>query len=236
MAAYISPQIEQLTFRDAAGDVIDYGNRWDQGPPEASYEVVEHPERFTPLHAVASALIDYLASNHEVTVEEGYHVTDGLTNKPTPADVKRAVRLTPLAGGCAPITFILTSFPRVRIHPGALFTAAYPSCGCNACDENWVGAADELEWQTLAIAGGGFTEEVSEPRRPKWSFDRNHGFTQGMGQTISYHLRALDGLVETSGKSHADNVPVAVIQQARSTLNEVAELSPEGNWLPWPLR
>lgn len=234
MATYTRPRIEQLTFRDAAGSVIDYGNRWVQGPPGDSYEIVEHPERFAPLHKVATTLIDYLTLNYDVTIEEGYHVTDDLTNVPMPTDVTRAVRLTPRADGCAPIVFILTSFPGVRMYAGALFSAVYPSCGCNACDETWVGAADELEWQAMAIAGGGFTEEVSEPRRPKWIFDWGHGFTQGMGQTASYHLRSLDGLGETAGASRAKDLPTAVLEQARSTLDKVAELSPEASWLPWP--
>lgn len=82
----------------------------------------------------------------------------------------------------------------------------------------------------------GFTEEVSEPRRPKWSFDWGRGFVQGMGQTVSYRLRAVDGQTETSGRSRAESMPAAVLEHARATLEVVAEMSPEGNWQPWHLR
>ena len=47
-------------------NVIEYGNRWaSRGgtPPEDSYSVDEHPERFAPLHTVAAALIDYLVDD-----------------------------------------------------------------------------------------------------------------------------------------------------------------------------
>lgn len=236
MTTYRRPDIGLRTFRDAEGEVIEYGNRWRDGPPDDSYEVVENPERFAPLHTVAITMIDYLVSNYEVTIDEGYHVTAGIEHVPKPEDVARAVRLTPLADGCAPIVCVLTKFPGIRFYAGVLFDAAYPSCGCNACDETWVEAAAEFEWQTLAIVGGGLTEEVSEPRRPKWSIDWEHGFTRGMGQAIGFKLLALDGSGEVSGASSAENVPVAALEHARQTLDELAKVSPNGNWLRWPLR
>lgn len=236
MTTYRRPNVGLLTFHDAAGAVIDYGNRWVDGPPADSYEVVEHPERFAPLHTVTAALIDYLVSNYEVIVEEGYQVTIGLENPPKPDDVVRAVRLTPRATGCAPLVFVLTNFPGVRLYAGLFFNTAHPSCGCNACDENWVAAADEFESHALTVTGGGLTEEVSEPRRPRWSFDPRHGLIQGMGQTISYNLRTLDGLGESSGESRAENVAAGLLAQARATLDELAKVSPAGNWLPWSPR
>lgn len=236
MATYVRPYIEPMTFRDAEGGIIEYGHRWTHGPPDDSYSVTEHLERFAPLHTVGTALIEHLISNYEVTSEEGYHVTNGLLNAPKPDEVVRVVRLTPLTDGGAPIVFILTGFPGVRLFAGGFFTAAYPSCGCNACDENWIEAADELEWQTLAIVGGGLTEEVSEPRRPKWSVDWKHGFVQGMGKAILHRLRAIDGSIEHSGEYSVDDVPADVLAQGRARLEELAEVSPEGNWRPWVLK
>ena len=78
MTEYSRPDVEPVVFRDDSGCVINYGSRWDaQGgsPPEDSYEVVTHPERFAPLHTVATALIDHLVTTYDVTVEEGYSVT-----------------------------------------------------------------------------------------------------------------------------------------------------------------
>lgn len=237
MSEYTRPPIESVEFRDDDGNIIDYGNRWaSRGgtPPEDSYSVDEHPERFAPLHTVAAALIDYLVSHYDVDVEEGHHVTTGLLHAPTAEETVRAVRLTPRSDACAPLVFALTSYPALRVHAGALFREFYPSCGCNACDERWDEVADELEWQVFAIVGGGFGEKVSEPRRAKWSYDRGRGLVKGMGQTVSYRLRSLDGDNQRSGESRAEDVPAELLKSARATLDAVAAVSTDGSWLPWP--
>lgn len=237
MRKYTRPEIEATEFRDHEGNVIDYGNRWSSlggTPPEDSYSVDEHPERFAPLHTVAAALIEYLVSNYEVGVEEGYQVVADTLHPPLPEETVRAVRLTPRGIARAPLTFVLTDYPTVRVHAGVLFTQSHPSCGCNACDEKWEDAAEQLEWQTLSIVGGGFAEEVSEPRRAKWSYSRRGGLVKGMGQTVSYRLRALDGTSDQGGQSRAEDTPPALLETARATLVLVAEASPDGTWLPWP--
>lgn len=237
MMEYARLYVEPMEFRDDAGNVIEYGNHWasqDGTPPEDSYSVVSHPERFAPLRTVATALIDYLAFTYDVDIEEGHHVTVDLLHPPTDEETVRAVRLTPRNEACAPLVLVLTDFPGVRVYAGVLFSEAYPSCGCNACDERWDDVADELEWQIFAIVGGGFTEDVSEPRRAKWSYDRGHRFVKGMGQTVSYRLRALDGESERSGQSRAEDVSAVLLTSAREKLDAVAVTSPGRNWLPWP--
>ncbi len=239
MSEYMRPQIEPVEFRDDDGNVIEYGSRWAScggTPPDDSYSVKEHPERFAPLHTVVATLIDYLVSTYEVDVTEGHPVTNGLLDAPTAEETVRAVRLTPRGDECAPLVFVLTDCPAVRLHAGTLFREFYPSCGCKACDERWDDVADELEWQVFAIVGGGFTEEVSEPRRAKWSYDRGHGFVLGMGQTVSHRLRALDGRQQRGGRSRAEDVPADLLKAARATLDAVAAVSADGNWLPWPTK
>jgi len=239
MSGYVRPSVESVEFRDDDGNIIDYGNRWaSRGgtPPGDSYSVDDHPERFAPLHIVAAALIDYLASTYEVDVEEGHHVTDGLLHAPTAEETVRAVRLTPRGGARAPLVFVLTRYPALRLHAGTLFRGSYPSCGCNACDERWDDAAGELEWQVFSIVGGGFTEEVGEPRRAKWSYEPGRGFVRGMGQTISYRLRSHDGEHDEGGQSRAEDVPAELLKAARATLDAVAAASADGNWLPWRLK
>ena len=71
VSSYVRPSIDAPTFRDADGQVIDYGNRWDASPPEDTYSVDTHPERFAPLHTVADALIAHLRDTYDVEVEEG---------------------------------------------------------------------------------------------------------------------------------------------------------------------
>lgn len=236
MREYTRPHIEPVEFRDDAGTIIDYGNRWASlggVPPEDSYSVDDHPERFAPLHTVAAALIDYLVASYEVDVEEGHHVTAPLLHAPTAGETVRAVRLTPRGDARAPLAFVLTDYPGVRLYAGVHFSEAFPSCGCNACDERGDSVADELEWQALAIVGGGFTEEVSEPRRAKWSYDRGRGLVKGMGQTVSYRLRSLHGEQTRGGRSRAEDVPATLLENARARLDAVAAVSAEGNWLPW---
>lgn len=57
VSPYLRPTIESPIFLDAEGQVIDYGNRWGGSPPEDTYSVDTHPERFAPIHAIADALI-----------------------------------------------------------------------------------------------------------------------------------------------------------------------------------
>lgn len=239
MTEYTRPKVAPMEFHDGAGDVIEYGTRWaSRGgtPPEDSYSVVSHPERFAPLHTVATALIDHLTSSYDVTLEEGDHVAVGLLHPPTAEETVRAVRLTPRGEASAPLVMVLTDFPGVRLYAGVLFSESYPSCGCNACDERWEPLADELEWETFAIVDGGFAEEVSEPRPATWSHDRARGFVKGMGQTISHRIRALDGAAERGGQSRAEDVPAVLLASARARLDAVAAVSADGTWLPWPRR
>lgn len=239
MREYTRPYIAPVEFRDDEGSVINYGNRWASlggSPPEDSYTVDDHPERFAPLHTVAAALIDYLVARYEVDVEVGYQVIADMLHAPSAEETVRAVRLTPKNDACAPLVFVLTDYPTVNLYAGVLFTGLYPSCGCNACDEKWDDVAEELEWQTFSIVGGGFTEEVSEPRRAKMSYSREGGLVMGMGQTVSYRLRALGGESDRGGQSRAEDVPPALLESARSKLATVAAVRPDGSWQPWPTR
>src|SRR5699024_11545199 len=138
MGGYVRPSVESVEFRDDDGNIIDYGNRWaSRGgiPPEDSYSVDGHPERFAPLHTVAAALIDYLVSTYEVDVEEGPHVTTGLLHASSAEVIVRAVRLEPRGTGCAPLVFVLTDHPSVCLYVGAIFDVVFSSFGCNACYE-----------------------------------------------------------------------------------------------------
>lgn len=239
MTRYVRPEIVSPVFRDEAGEIIPYGAHWrDRGgtPPEASYSVVRNPERFAPLHDVATALIEHLSSTHEVTIEEGRQAVDGLLRPPTPEETVRAVRLTPRRGTSAPVVIVLTDFPGVHLQAGVLFRERYPSCGCDACDEWWEPVADELERTVLTVVGGGFTERVSEPRRATWRYDAGRGLALGMGQTVSYGLRADDGRPWRSGESRAEDVPPAMLERARTRLCALSAVDPDGGWAPWPAR
>jgi hypothetical protein len=159
---YVRPALPKQLFYDAAGNVIDYGNRWHDRPgrmpPEDTYSVDSHPERFASLHTVADALIEHLRQNYEVTVEEGITFARELLKPPD--NVLRAVRITPDNPDGAPLTFVFTSYPGITVHAGLLHDFPLPQCGCDACDETPESIADELESIVLAVVAGGYKESV----------------------------------------------------------------------------
>ena len=237
MNEYSRPYIEPMVFRDNSGRVINYGNRWadkTQSQRESSCEMVTHPERFSPLHTVATALSDYLISTYDVTVEEGYSVTTDLLHPPPARETVKAVRLTPNREGCASLVLIQTDFPGVLLYAGVLFNEVLPSCGCDGCDESWEDCANDLEWETFAIVNGNLTEEIGKRRPPKLSYSRGIGFVKGLGQPVSYQLRSSDGDSEAGEQSRAKDLPKPMLKNARNQLKALKQVSPDGNWLPWP--
>ena len=170
MSSYSRPPIPERTFRDADGHVIHYGDRWPDGDgPEDTYEVVSHPERFEPLHAIADALIEHLVAEYDVTVAE----------EPDPArpDVgrmdgfDRCVRMAPSDPNATPLTFLFYPFPSVTVLAGLFHWEPFPDCGCDHCDETALSAADELERLVFIVVDGGFGEQPSSawPRRSRES-------------------------------------------------------------------
>ena len=120
MSSYVRPLIEAPVFRDADGAVINYGSRWHGSPPEDTYSVDTHPERFAPLHVVADALIAHLRETYDVEVDEGVEVAADLL-RPAFHDVVRAVRIRPNDPKCASLTLVFTAYPRStdRLRTGA---------------------------------------------------------------------------------------------------------------------
>lgn len=207
---YERPEIHAPVFRDADGVDIEYGNRWPGSPPEDTYSVDTHPERFAPLHTVADALIAYLRETFEVEVEDGVHVAADL-NRPSSFAVLRAVRLRPADPRCASVTFVFDAYPGLSVHSGLLHDAHYPHCGCDACDEEWRALADELEEQVFAVVAGSFREAVV----PGVELPVQHAFTCPEGRR--------------SSQSRAEGFPVERLRNAPEVLRDV----PDG-WAPWP--
>lgn len=234
MSNYLRPQITPEVFRDAAGNTIDYGNRWHDGPPDDSYSIDEHTERFRPLHRIANALIEHLAATHEVTVESGAHLIANLAEPPAADEIAQAVLLTPRRNGSSSLLFVFTNYPGIQLYAGAFFSGAYPICGCNACDEIWQTQAEELERDTLAIVSGGLTERVNGPIAPEVTEDADGRITIVMSLSLISSITAIDGLSCGSSESNAENVPRATIDHYRATLDRLASVSPDGNWLAWP--
>jgi hypothetical protein len=213
MAPYVPPEISSPVYRDAGGNVIEYGNRWRHGgPPDDSYSVDTHPERFRPLHAVADALVVFLVQRYDV---------DFLDDRAAAADllreqkgVHRAIRVTPRKSTAAALTFVFTSYPGVLVHAGGLTDLPFPPCGCDACDDTWERLADDLEWKVLAVADGRFRESIAG----------------GPEAWVESAFTGLDGSSSGSRQLVAD-APAERVRHAKSSLSAVA-----GSWDAWPLR
>lgn len=213
MSDYVRPAIQSPVFRDADGAVIDYGSRWGRGsPPDDTYSVTSNLERFDPLHTVADALIAWLVETYDVVVETGPSAVDDLV--PRPHGLVRAVKLTPTDDAAAPLTFAFTSFPGVYVHAGVLFESSVPTCGCDACDENWEHGADELEFTAQAVASGHFSERITGRVRPR----------------IHHTIETPDYGSQSGWGIPPGSLSRAGLKAARKTLRSV------GAWKPWPLR
>lgn len=210
MTPYVRPAIESAVFRDDDGHVIDYGHRWLDSPPDDAYSVERDTERFAPLHAIAHALIAHLARTYDVHLLEGIEVAADLLHPHH--DVVRAVRVTPNNSASATLTFVFTGFPGILLHAGLLHDFRYPPCGCEACDEEWSGQADDLERQVLAVVTGHYRESVGRGRRP-W-IESETTFDNGT----------------SSSRSRGEDVPP---ERLASALEALAGRS--GPWAAWPL-
>lgn len=212
MSSYTRPTIDSPVFRDADGHVIDYGNRWGGPPPDDTYSVDTHPERFAPLHTVADALITHLCETYDVHVDEGQDAAADLMASPAYHDeVVRAVRIRPNDPACASLTLVFTDYPGIRMHAGLLNDFHYPVCGCDACDSNWQAEADELERHVFAVVTGNYRESVERRLRP-W---------------IEYAFTYPDG--SSSGRVGAQDSVAKRVSAAKTILRRL----PHG-WAAWP--
>lgn len=117
-----------------------------------------------PLHPVALTLIEWLQSTFDVDVEQTRSAAMDLIN--VPDDVVQTVRIVPRNPDAAPLAFVLTGFPTVHLHAGLLQDFHFPSCACDACDEDLTSTAEDLEWTVRTIVAGGYSERFSPLARP----------------------------------------------------------------------
>lgn len=210
MTSYVRPSIDVPVFCDVDGQVIEYGSRWNGAPPEDTYSVDTHPERFAPLHLIADTLITHLRDTYDVEVTESVEVAADLIH-PAYHDVVRAVRIQPNDQTCASLTLVLTAYPGVYMHAGLLHDFHYPVCGCDACDSTWEGEADDLERQVLAVVTGNYRESIERGRHP-W---------------VDYVFTHPDGA--SSGRSRAQDLLADRLKVARSVLGDLSD-----GWAAWP--
>ena len=213
LPGFVRPPIEAVTYHDANGAVIPYGNQWpDHLPAQDSYSVTAHPERFQPTHTVAAALIDYLVATYDVVVlEDTTAVGDFVFPGEAPL---RVVRLQPSNPDSAALTFAFSNYPDVSAHAGVTADVLFLNCGCDACDETWESVADEMEAKVGSVVNGGFTETVGTGDDPMHKLD-------------------FDGEDGNSASTSWSSADAAVLQRVRE---QGLALPWNKTWLPWPRR
>ncbi|NYI41002.1 DUF6226 family protein [Demequina lutea] len=159
MESYRPHAVPAREYRDANGRVIPYGERWGMEPaPGDAYSVSAHPERFAPIADVARGLIAYLERAYDVTVTEDLAIAAAV-NYPR-EDAVAAVRVAPRLADAAAVSFVFTGYPSVLVAAGEHFSAVFPPCGCDACDESVEAQARDLEEVVFGIVAGGLVESV----------------------------------------------------------------------------
>jgi len=217
-SGYVRPDITTEVILDDEGRAIPFGHRWGaDGPPADAYSVVTHPERFGPLVTVADALVAYLNSKFDVTIETDVTASDrepkpSIPPNPNRSAVTRTVKVTPNRRDAAGLTIIYTSFPSIEVQAGVFFAEPFPDCGCDACDDEWSGVADHLESVVLAVVHGTFSETVT-------------------GRSLETRLWYPDG--SSASAAVLKDLPYSspYITQALDRLKSL----PAG-WQPWPAR
>jgi Family of unknown function (DUF6226) len=184
--------------------------RWGpDGPPPEAYSRVTNSERFRPLHDFALTLLGQLHTSFDVDRIEGF----GVDSELEVADLARpSVRLVPRDSKAAPLTVTFTTFPGLKVRAGRWCTAAFPACGCDACDEIANDETVRLAAMIDDVVAGRFREGIAMPpvgegwlEWARWSHERR-----------------------SSGRLQIDH------ERARAML-AVIEGSPL-EWAPWPQR
>jgi Family of unknown function (DUF6226) len=135
------------------------GNRWGAaGPPMEAYSRVTDPERFGSLHRVAAELLDRLEREFDADRAEGYGLDPELERGIEPA--RPSVTLVPRDAGAAPIAVAFSTFPGIVVRLGRWCTSAFPTCGCDACDETAEGEIERLKSMIHNLTAGRFREAI----------------------------------------------------------------------------
>jgi hypothetical protein len=135
------------------------GHRWGaEGPPPEAYSRVTNPKRFAPLHAAAEELLDRLEHEFDTGRTRGYGLDPELEEgfklaRPT-------VSLVPRDTDAAPIVVAFSAFPGLRVRFGRWHMAAFPTCGCDACDETAESEINRLSSLIDNVIAGRYRESL----------------------------------------------------------------------------
>jgi hypothetical protein len=143
------------------------GHRWGaESPPLEAYSRVTKG-RFASLHDVAAELLDRLELEFDVERMEGSSLDPELEEGCKLA--RPSVTLVPRDVGAAPIVVAFSAFPGLRVRFGRWWTTAFPTCGCDACDETAESETERLKSLIDDLTAGCFRESIRIPADgPAW--------------------------------------------------------------------
>jgi hypothetical protein len=135
--------------------------RGPEGPPLEAYSRVTNSQRFAPLHNLATELLDRLELEFDVERAQGPGLDPELEERCDAAHP--SISLVPRAMGATPITVIFTAFPGLYVRFGRWCTTAFPTCGCDACDETIEREAERFRSMIEDLIAGRFREAIVMP-------------------------------------------------------------------------
>jgi hypothetical protein len=116
-----------------------------------------------------------LEARFDVERTEGYGLDAELERVGT---TRATILLTPRSPRTAPIVFAFSPFPGVVTRSGRWQVDPFPSCGCDACDEDAEDEIKRLAWLVDQVTAGRFREAIELPaagaacqRVELWSLD-----------------------------------------------------------------
>jgi len=135
------------------------GHQWGAaGPPLEAYSRVTNPERFASLHDTAAEMLDRLEREFLTERREAYGLDSELEEGCTL--MRPSVALLPRDIGAAPLIVAFSAFPGLRARFGRWYTVAFPTCGCDACDETAENEIERLRSLIDNMTRGRFREAI----------------------------------------------------------------------------
>ena len=138
-----------------------FGTTPPSGPLPEEYGRVTNPEKYRILIPAARDLLDYLEEEFDVRRDEGSDLDEELAGtkfRPT------IVRLTPVNEGAGPLGVALfdddEGFPGLAARFGAWHIEHFPTCGCDACNEQLADLIVDLKRKARALVEARFREGV----------------------------------------------------------------------------
>jgi hypothetical protein len=136
----------------------------DIEPLPDEFSGVTRAGRFHVLHQAADTLLDELQEQYAVDRRE----TKEPASRQPDAPVVRVVRLMPRSPAASQLSVAFTDFPGVVLRLGRWYEDAFPSCGCDACDESPDDLVEDLHIRVAAHVEGGLWERIRRGLTTSW--------------------------------------------------------------------